>query len=72
MMYSSHEIIYDTSRLPGFAREEGREGGREGARGGREREGMVGGEGGEGGSEGALLYFLKLYNVFNDNVQSIR
>ena len=57
-----------------------REGGREG---GGEREGGEGGEGGRGQSEArvpslppalphCLLYFLKRYNVFNDNVQSIR
>ena len=60
-----------TSRLPGFV-------GREGI--------GVGGEGGEGGRKGGaraklgfppalphcLLYFLKLYIVFNDNVRSIR
>ena len=56
----------------------GGEGGRAGRRGGRE-----GGRGGRGPSEArvpslpptlphCLLYFLKLYNVFNDNVQSIR
>ena len=59
----------------------GRAGGREGGVGGRE--GTEGGrEGGRGPSEAklgfppalphCLLYFLKLYNVFNDNVQSIR
>ena len=68
--------------------ERGRGGrGRVGARGGREgREGGEGGEGGRGGrgpSEArvpslppalphCLLYFLKLYNVFNNNVKSIR
>ena len=47
-------ILYNTSRLPGFAREEGREGGREGGEGGRggrgEREGgREEGRGREGG-----------------------
>ena len=75
-----------TSRLPGFARSLGREGGRAGGEG-RGGEGRGGeGRGGEGGGreEGrggrrdgpvlphCLLYFLKLCNVFNDNVQSIR
>ena len=57
-----------------------------GGRKGGEGEGREGEGGMEGGREGGaraklgfppalphcLLYFLKLYNVFNDNVQSIR
>ena len=60
------------------ARERGSEGARErGSEGARER----GSEGGARAKLGfplppalphCLLYFLKLYNVFNDNVQSIR
>ena len=63
---------------------EGREGGWEGGgEGGRKegREGVGGREGGGGSSEARVpslspapphCLFLKLYNVFNDNVQSIR
>ena len=64
----------------------GRKGGevREGGAGGRGgREARDGGEGGREGPEQisgslppalphCLLYFIKLYNVLNDNVQSIR
>ena len=46
-------IIYSTSRLPGFAREEGWEGRTGGREGGRERGWEEGGwEGGKGGKDG--------------------
>ena len=62
---------------------EGWEGGREGGRGECGRGGREEGDGGRKGGARAklgfspalphcLLYFLKLYNVFYDNVQSIR